>query len=43
MSLSDREFLKELYPGKKWSEKVDKMSDRQVFATKMRIQNNPKK
>lgn len=34
--------LKHSYPGPKWSAKVDKMSDRQVQATYMRLLNAKK-
>lgn len=35
-----REALKKSYPGPKWADKVDKMSDKQVHATYMRLLNN---
>lgn len=34
-----REALKRSYPSKTWSDKVDKMSDKQVHATYMRLLN----
>lgn len=37
-----RAKLKQSYPGPKWSVKVDKMSDRQVAATYMRLLNAKK-
>lgn len=33
----DRELLKSVYPGKKWADKVDKMSEGQVVAVIMRL------
>lgn len=34
--------LKKSYPGPKWSVKVDKMSDKQIAATYMRLMNAKK-
>ena len=34
-----KDALKKSYPGPKWAAKVDKMSDRQVHATYMRLMN----
>lgn len=34
----ERELLKQAYSGKKWAEKVDKMSDSQVIAVLRRLQ-----
>jgi hypothetical protein len=36
-AIQDREKLKKLYPGDKWSKKVDKMSDAQVAAVLIRM------
>lgn len=35
---NEREKLKSAYPGKKWADKVDKMSDSQVIAVLRRLQ-----
>lgn len=37
-----REALKGAYPGKKWAEKVDNMSDSQVTAMYMRLKSQAK-
>lgn len=34
---AERKLLKDAYPGKKWAEKVDKMSDSQVIAVLSRF------
>ena len=33
----ERQLLKQVYPNKKWAERVDKMSDNQVVAVYMRL------
>lgn len=38
----DRELLKQVYPSKKWAEKVDKMSDSQVVAVMLRLKGQGK-
>lgn len=38
-----RDALKKVYPGPRWSAKVDKMSDNQVIAVYNRLLNNKKK
>lgn len=43
MSQEIRNRLKSFYPSKNWALKVDKMSDAQVLAATMRIQNKKKK
>jgi hypothetical protein len=35
-----RALVKEMYPNEMWSKKVDRMSDKQVFAVYQRIQND---
>lgn len=37
-----REALKSAYPGKKWADKVDDMSDDQVIATYLRLKSQGK-
>lgn len=37
-----REALKGAYPGEKWAEKVNNMSDAQVTATYLRLKNQGK-
>lgn len=37
-----REALKGAYPGEKWAEKVDTMSDKQVTATYLRLKGQGK-
>lgn len=39
-SHQDREDLKRMYPGPKWDQKVDKMSDGQVLTILKRIRTN---
>ena len=34
-----RKRVKQAYPGQKWSDRVDKMSDAQLFATFQRLVN----
>lgn len=40
--VSKRELLKGAYPGDKWAEKVDNMSDSQVTATYLRLKSQNK-
>jgi hypothetical protein len=41
--VKDREVLKTAYPkSKRWADKVDKMSDQQVIAIKLRLQSQNK-
>lgn len=43
MSPAERDALKKAYPNSKsWARKVDKMTDAQAFAVKMRLQNKKK-
>lgn len=42
-AFKEREWLKKAYPGPKWAEKVNKMTDGQVLAAYLRLQQNPKK
>lgn len=37
MSQIERRELKKVYPGKKWSERVDKMNDNQIIAIYARL------
>lgn len=37
-----RNYLKQQYPGPNWATKVDKMTDKQVYAIYMRIINKEK-
>lgn len=38
-----RQFVYDAYPGKKWQQRVNKMTNAQVFATYRRMQELPKK
>lgn len=42
MANNQREQLKQVYPNKKWAEKVDKMSEAQVVAVYMRLRQQNK-
>lgn len=42
MSPAERDALKKVYPTKSWSDKVDKMTDKQAFAVLQRLQNKKK-
>lgn len=37
-----RQFVYDAYPGKKWQDRVNKMTESQIFATYRRLQTNPK-
>jgi len=42
MAVNQREELKKAYPGKKWAEKVKKMSESQVAAVYLRLKQQNK-
>lgn len=38
-----RQYVYDAYPGRKWQERVNKMTNAQIFATYRRLQTLPKK
>lgn len=42
VSVNKRESIKAVYPGKKWAEKVDKMTEDQVVAVYLRLKQQGK-